>query len=142
RVARCAHVVALEQRAGAIEVTLRSPAGVERMNVDRVVAATGGEPDDSLYRQLQIHECYASRAPMKLAAHLLGGEGGDDCLSTGGGGPELLRNPEPGYFIIGSKSFGRNSAFLLRTGYDQVAQVLDSLLAAPQPPASSLQPPA
>ncbi len=32
----------------------------------------------------------------------------------------MLVNPEPGFFILGMKSYGRNSAFLLSTGYEQV----------------------
>lgn len=93
---------------------------------DAVVANVGHEPDDSLYRQLQIHECWATRGPMRLAASLLGaaGNGAADCLELGGFGPETLRNPEPGFFILGRKSFGRNAAFLLRTGYEQVRDVL------------------
>ncbi len=40
--------------------------------VDRVIANVGYTPDTSLYRELQVHECYASLGPMKLAAALLG----------------------------------------------------------------------
>ena len=35
-----------------------------------------------------------------------------------------LESPEPGFFILGAKSYGRGSTFLLRTGYEQVADVL------------------
>lgn len=98
--------------------------GPERF--DEVVACVGYEPDDSLYRQLQVHECYASRAPMKLAAALLAaaGDGPADCLTLGGFGPEALENPEPGFFILGAKSYGKSSAFLLRSGYEQVGDAL------------------
>ena len=34
--------------------------------VDRVLALNGGVGDFTLYRQLQVHECYATAAPMKL----------------------------------------------------------------------------
>lgn len=107
------------------------PPGAETVQVDGVVANVGHEPDDGLYRQLLVHECYASRGPMKLAAALLGaaGDGPADCLELGGFGPEVLRNPEPRFFILGMKSYGRNGAFLLRTGYEQVEDVF-SLLAS------------
>lgn len=116
--------------------TRRDGEDVREGRFDAVVANVGHEPDDSLYRQLQIHECYATRGPMRLAATLLGagGDGAADCLELGGFGPEVLRNPEPGYFLLGRKSFGRNSAFLLRTGYEQVRDVvalLDSPRAVP-----------
>jgi hypothetical protein len=39
-------------------------------------------------------------------------------------GGDVLRNPEPNFFILGSKSYGRNSNFLLRTGLEQVREVL------------------
>jgi len=104
--------------AGRVAVTLRN-GGPEEVVVDRVLALTGGVGDPTLYRQLQVHECYATAGPMKLAAALLSASGGD-CLAMPQTGAETLRNPEPGFFILGAKSYGRNSQFLLRTGYAQV----------------------
>lgn len=107
---------------GRFEVVLAGRGAEARRAFDRVIANVGYEPDDSIYRALQVHECYASRAPMKLAASLLAAsaDAGGDCLKLGGFGPEVLVNPEPGFFILGMKSYGRNSAFLLSTGYEQV----------------------
>lgn len=34
---------------------------------------------------------------------------------------------EPGYYVLGAKSFGRDSAFLLRTGFDQIRTVFAAL---------------
>ncbi len=45
---------------------------------------------------------------------------GGDCLAVGPLGPETLVNPEPGFFILGAKSYGRNSQFLMQTGWQQV----------------------
>jgi hypothetical protein len=39
---------------------------------------------------------------------------------------------EPGYFILGSKSHGRDSAFLLRDGFEQIRQVFATLTANPR----------
>jgi len=113
---------ALAGRDGRIVATLRN-GEVEEVAVDSVLALNGGVGDASLYRQLQVHECYATCGPIKLAAALLGESGGGDCLAQGGHGPETLVNPEPGFFILGSKSYGRNSQFLLRVGWEQVDQV-------------------
>ncbi len=101
--------------------------------VDRVVANVGFSPDRDLYRELQVHECYASAGPMSLSAALLGaaGAGEVDCLKVGGFGPDVLRTPEPGFFIIGIKSYGRNPGFLLRTGYEQARDVLTLLGTGP-----------
>ena len=107
-----------------ILVRLRG-AGRKEVRVDRVLALTGFVPDASLYRQLQVHECYATSAPMGLAAQLLG-DAGANCLEPSGYGVDVLRNPEPNFFLLGAKSYGRNSEFLMRAGYEQVREVGNS----------------
>ncbi|QJW99030.1 FAD-dependent oxidoreductase [Frigoriglobus tundricola] len=39
---------------------------------------------------------------------------------------------EPGYYILGAKSFGRDSAFLLRDGFDQIRRVFAHLAGNPR----------
>lgn len=96
-----------------------------KLIVDRIVANVGYRPDTELYRELQVHLCYASEGPMKLAAALLAaGGGGGDCLTQTSSGPETLLNPEPNFFILGSKSYGRGSAFLLKLGHTQVEEMM------------------
>jgi thioredoxin reductase len=90
--------------------------------VDRLIANVGYMPNTDIYRELQVHECYASQGPMKLAAALMGQAHGD-CLKQTNPGGDTLRNPEPGFFILGAKSYGRNSDFLLRVGFEQVREV-------------------
>jgi thioredoxin reductase len=104
---------------GALRVALRSSEGLETHTVERILANVGYQPERSLYTELQIHECYASFGPMKLAAALLEGSS-RDCLEQTGHGAETLLNPEPGFLILGSKSYGRGSNFLLRIGFEQV----------------------
>ncbi len=91
-------------------------------DVERVVANVGYTPDNNLYRELQVHECYASLGPMSLAAALAKHAGGD-CLTIPAQGANALRNPEPNFFLLGAKSYGRNAHFLLRTGFEQVRDV-------------------
>ena len=117
---------ALAEHDGRLRVTLRNGTP-EEVEVDRMLALNGGVGDFQLYRQLQVHECYATAGPMKLAASLLAASGGD-CLSLPATGPEALANPEPGFFILGAKSYGRNSQFLLRVGWSQVDDVFGALL--------------
>lgn len=95
--------------------------------VDQVLVHTGFGPDDSLYRELQVHESYFTRAPMKLATAL--SQAGSDCLTAPVFGGDALTNPEPDFFILGHKSYGRNPSFLLETGYRQVADVIARLAA-------------
>lgn len=116
----------LAGRDGRIVAALRN-GSAEEVVVDRVLALNGGVGDASLYRQLQVHECYATLGPMKLAASLLAAGGGADCLTRSVSGPETLVNPEPGFFILGAKSYGRNSQFLLRIGWQQVEDVFGLL---------------
>jgi hypothetical protein len=105
---------------GTIGVTLRHGQTDLAMHVHEVVALVGYVPDASVYEQLQVHQCYATAGPMKLAAALLG-EAGADCLAAGAAvGPDTLRNPEPDFYILGAKSYGTNSNFLLQVGHRQV----------------------
>jgi hypothetical protein len=120
---------------GAIEVRLADPRGAEsRVEVDRVLALVGYRPDLSLFRELQVHLCYASEGPMALAAAILAaqakdGDASPDCLDQASHGPETLKNPEPDFYILGAKSYGRNPYFLLRLGHEQIEDVM-TLLAA------------
>ncbi|MDH3743899.1 MAG: NAD(P)-binding protein [Acidobacteriota bacterium] len=125
---RCGVVVdELRKKSGAVEVTLRNASGERSsLSVDRVLSLTGGAGDHTLYRQLQVHECYATSGPMKLAAVLLG-QSSADCLAQEAHGADTLVNPEPGFFILGSKSYGRNNTFLMRVGWEQVEEVFGLL---------------
>lgn len=118
---------------GAVAVTLRADDGsTEEIEVDHIVALTGFVGDTDLYRQLQVHECYATAAPMNLSATLLAAaaDGSVDCLAQGSAGVDALRVPEPDFFVLGMKSYGRNSTFLLRVGYEQVDEVTGAYAAA------------
>jgi hypothetical protein len=122
-------VDALRATEGGVLVALRSMAGdVEEIVVDRIIALTGFLGDTSLYRQLQVHECYATAAPMNLSAALLAaaGDGPADCLAQASHGVDVLRVPEPNFFVLGMKSYGHNSTFLLRVGYSQVDAVANA----------------
>jgi cation diffusion facilitator CzcD-associated flavoprotein CzcO len=107
-------------------VLLRAGEDMRTEEADQVIVAAGYGPDNSLYRELQFHECYASRGPMKLAAALRGANAAD-CLSVPAFGVEALESPEPDFFLVGHKSYGRTSHFLLETGYRQVADVIAKL---------------
>ena len=101
-------------------------AGKPRMwEVDRLIANVGYTPDNILYRELQFHECYASMGPMNLATLVKQARDGLDIPSQG---ITTLHNPEPQFFVLGAKSYGRISNFLLRTGFEQVREVFSFLL--------------
>jgi thioredoxin reductase len=95
---------------------------------DRLIANVGYTPDNTLYRELQVHECYASLGPMNLASALLKSAGGDG-LSVAFQGASLLRNPEANFFILGAKSYGRGANFMLRAGFEQLRALFTGLMA-------------
>ena len=107
---------------GSYEVMVVKGGERETIVVDQILANVGYRPDREMYRELQVHECYASEGPIKLAAALLG-ETSSDCLAQSAHGADSLKNPEAGFFIIGAKSYGRNSKFLLKLGLQQIQDV-------------------
>ena len=69
-----------------------------------------------------------------LAARVAASASGDaaaagDCLKQAAPGPELLTTPEPRFYVLGSKSYGRSSSFLLSLGHQQVSAVVGMLQA-------------
>lgn len=129
RLGRTVH--ALRASPDGIVVTLRGKDGtVDDVAVDRVLSLTGSSGDARMYRQLQVHECWATSGPMKLAAKLMAASSAD-CLDQESHGVDALRNPEPDFYILGSKSYGRNTTFLLRIGWEQVDEVFSLLNALP-----------
>jgi len=111
---------------GRFEIVLRNGADPERIAVDRILSLTGAVGDHGLYRPLQVHQCYATCGPIKLSAALLG-VGSSDCLAQTTHGADTLTNPEPNFFILGAKSYGRNNTFLMRIGWEQVGEVFGLL---------------
>jgi hypothetical protein len=94
----------------------------DTLSCDRIIANVGFRPDRQIYEELLVHECYASHGPMKLAAILLS-QVSADCLDQQACGPQTLITPEPHFYILGAKSYGRNSKFLLATGLAQIREV-------------------
>ena len=119
-------IESIAARNGALLVSLGGAEENRTIEVDEIIAATGFRPDLALTRELQVQTCWATEGTYPLAASLLG-EAGADCLQTPAFGVEMLRHPEPDFFTLGMKSYGRSSNFLLRTGYEQVATVFDWL---------------
>lgn len=114
----------------ALRVHLCGPGGDLEETVDVIISNVGYGPDASVYRELQVHECYATLGPMKLSAAVLG-SGSPDCLAQTTHGLDTLINPEPDFFILGAKSYGRNPNFLIRVGIEQVRDLFRILTGSP-----------
>ncbi|HVS63224.1 MAG TPA: FAD-dependent oxidoreductase [Thermoanaerobaculia bacterium] len=132
-----------EEPDGSLRVAIRRASdgvtGPQEIAVDRILALVGSHGDRGLYAELQVHECYATSGPMRLAAALLG-SGSDDCMAQQSPGADLLETSEPSFFILGAKSYGRNSAFLLRLGWEQVAAAIARVGATARNGPESVQP--
>lgn len=120
---RDSSVLALEAGKAGVKVTLANSSGTESVVIDRIIAAVGYRPDLDLTRELQAKTCYATEGSYNLAAALLG-EAGGDCMAVESFGVETLTHPEPGFFALGMKSYGRAPDFLIRTGREQIESVL------------------
>ncbi|MBC8351402.1 MAG: NAD(P)-binding domain-containing protein [Planctomycetes bacterium] len=116
------HSVKYDEATGKFRVRLAAEGEVGEATAaefDAIVANVGCRPVNRIYQELQIHECYATGGPMKLAVALQGSSSGD-CLTQTTHGPQSLVTPEPDFYILGAKSYGRNPNFLVSIGREQV----------------------
>jgi hypothetical protein len=120
RLERRAHVERFDQQGDAWAVTL---SGERSVVVDTVVALTGYRPDLAILSELALEIAPATEGSARLARALTQMT---DCLSV----PQLsdadLQSGEPGFHLIGAKSYGRARTFLLQTGIGQLQRILDS----------------
>ncbi len=123
---RGASIDSIQLHRDSLGITITDPRGSDSLQVDGIIVTTGYRPDMTLARELQVQTCWATEGTYPLAASMLG-EVGADCLKTPAFGAEMLMHPEPGYFTLGMKSYGRAPNFLLRTGHQQIETVMDWL---------------
>ena len=114
--------LALRDERGAIVVEGETTEGAEWIApVDRIIAATGQRPDLSLTRELRLE-----LDPWLESAKALGpliDPNIHSCGSVPPHGHRELSHPEPGFYTVGIKSYGRAPTFLLLTGYEQVRSI-------------------
>ncbi|WP_395244560.1 FAD-dependent oxidoreductase [Agromyces sp. MMS24-K17] len=88
---------------------------------DIVVNATGFRPDLGILREIRLDLDDIVEAPRRLAPLI--DPNVHSCGTVEPHGFAELTHPEPGFFIVGMKSYGRAPTFLLATGYEQVRSV-------------------
>jgi hypothetical protein len=120
---RRAAVESLRLREGRLAVALGGGRGGA---FDAVVGLTGYRPDLSFLGELALEVSPVSEGPAGLA-RALGNV--TDCLSVPAVTPRDLDSGEPGFHMVGAKSYGRLPTFLLRAGLAQLETILDSLAA-------------
>jgi thioredoxin reductase len=93
--------------------------------VDRIVVTTGQRPDLNLTRELRLDLdpwLESSKALGPLIDPNL-----HSCGSVPPHGHRELAHPEPGFYTVGIKSYGRAPTFLMLTGYEQVRSVVAAI---------------
>jgi thioredoxin reductase len=96
-----------------------------RVEADQVIAATGFRPDHSIAAELRLGLEPALESPTALGPII--DPNVHTCGTVPAHGIAELAHPEPGYVIVGMKSYGRAPTFLLATGYHQIRSVVAAL---------------
>jgi hypothetical protein len=111
---------------GRVELVARDADGAEQTIVaDRVVAATGYRPDHTIAAELRLDLDPILGSTRALAPLIDPNE--HSCGTVRPHGVDELSHPEPNYFAVGVKSYGRAPTFLLATGYEQVRSIAAAL---------------
>ncbi|RKN41025.1 FAD-dependent oxidoreductase [Micromonospora endolithica] len=111
---------------GRVAVVVRHRDGSEEsVTVDRIVAATGFRPDHWIAAELRLDLDPVMGATRALAPLIDPNE--HSCGTVPPHGVDELAHPEPGYYAVGMKSYGRAPTFLMATGYEQVRSVVAAL---------------
>jgi thioredoxin reductase len=106
-------------------IVLVSPEGRASGPFDEIISATGFRPDFSFLREVRLDldpwvESTRALAPLiDPNVH--------SCGSVPPHGAAELAHPEPGFYAIGAKSYGRAPNLLLATGYEQARSVVAEL---------------
>ncbi len=88
---------------------------------DELIVNTGNRPDFSFHRELRYDVDSSTEAVSAIASLI--DPNFHSCGSVPAHGEKELRQPEPNFYIVGSKSYGRAPTFLMATGYEQVRSI-------------------
>ena len=120
-------IQAVDEIDGRLRVTGAPVEGVAPVidGIDRIVCAAGARPDLGLSRELRVRHDPWLESTDALAPLIDPNE--HSCGTVRPHGHRELAHPEPGYYVVGAKSYGRAPNFLLATGYEQVRSVVAAL---------------
>lgn len=109
-----------------IDVIGATPSGLETVQVDEIIAATGARPDLEMLRELRLDLDPSLESTRQLAPMI--DPNIHSCGTVRPHGEAELRHPEKDFYIVGMKSYGRAPTFLLATGYEQARSVVAALV--------------
>lgn len=93
--------------------------------IDEIIVATGGRPDLSLSSELRVKLDPWIESTEQLAPLI--DPNVHSCGTVRPHGHRELAHPEPRFYAVGAKSYGRAPNFLLATGHEQVRSVVAAL---------------
>ncbi|MEV4709494.1 FAD-dependent oxidoreductase [Actinoplanes sp. NPDC049316] len=115
-----------------VHTVRRTDSGIElvaadgrTLTADRVVSATGFRPDHSIATELRLDLDPILGCTRTLADLIDPNE--HSCGTVSPHGYRELGQPEPNYYAVGMKSYGRAPTFLMATGYEQVRSIAAAL---------------
>lgn len=109
-----------------VTVTGATPTGERRIeDVHNVAAATGFRPDLAILSELRLDLDPGLEAPSAIAP--LVDPAFHSCGTVAPHGHRDLAHPEPGFFIVGMKAYGRAPTFLITTGNEEARSVAAAL---------------
>jgi thioredoxin reductase len=100
-------------------------AGERQVVADTVVNSTGFRPDHDMVSELRLDLDPILGSTRALAPLIDPNQ--HSCGTVPPHGVDELAHPEPGYYTVGAKSYGRAPTFLLATGYEQARSVVAAL---------------
>jgi thioredoxin reductase len=94
-------------------------------DVDEIVAVTGFRPELDHLSEIRLDLDPVLQAPRALAPMI--DPNVHSCGSVEPHGAAVLAQPEPGFFLVGMKSYGRAPSFLTLTGCEQARSVVAAI---------------
>ncbi len=96
------------------------------VKVDSIVVNTGFRPNLHMLSEVRLALDPAVEAPKILAP--LVDSNFHSCGTVKPHGVDELSHPDKNFFMVGMKSYGRSTAFLMLTGYEQVRSIADEIV--------------
>jgi len=121
KVERKAMIESVSQNNGHVVVALTGGRIVE---TDFIAAYTGYRPSNAFLSELTVEVSPVTEGGGRLYRAI---SNITDCLSVPPVKPEDLQSGEPGFFFVGSRSYGRSNGFLLQTGLAQLETILQCI---------------
>ena len=93
--------------------------------IDEIISNTGARPDFTFLREIRLRVDSALESSAAIAELI--DPNIHSCGTVRPHGEMELRHYDEGFYIVGSKSYGRAPTFLMATGYEQVRSVVAAI---------------